>query len=389
MADCDSEQVRTYQLYKQGLVGNSYKTFSDVARASLGLHSTDYWTPYLSAWARIGDYASSDIFDTLNSGKEFVRMPAFRNTQHIIHKDNYAIVQNALGPRLVRTMRQAPPIKNLTQSEIDEKIREIELALQEGQLSIGELKKRLPHLGNQMRWLLLVGIGMGKIIRARGKHARSTRLTYDLAERWLKGFERSSMSEETALAEVTRRYIDHFGPVTIKDIAWWLSLRIGETKGIIAKIKDGLVEVEMDRQKLLMTNDDFDKFRAFELDERPEPFFLPYEDHFPKAYKIRSWYIIEEHTEMIFPKIRDDYWPPELKPPLSEPRKGIIVSGEIRPSIWVDGSIVGRWEIEKRDGQAEIVYGLFTDLSRDALDSIEQTRNELSEFVNRRLVPIS
>jgi hypothetical protein len=75
--------------------------------------------------------------------------------------------------------------------------------------------------------------------------------------------------------------------------------------------------------------------------------FLPYEDHFPKVFILRQFYIDDETEEKLLPKSIRHYWPPEMTPPPENDNRGHIAAGQIRPSIWLDGKIIGRWEMEK------------------------------------------
>ena len=71
------------------------------------------------------------------------------------------------------------------------------------------------------------------------------------------------------------------------------------------------------------------------------------------------------------------------------PSKGVRATGEVRPTIWLDGRAVGRWEIDDRDDLKEVVISLYSkDANREA-ERIEEVRAELQEFINRRLIPIS
>ena len=56
MAPPTPGQLRLLQLHKQ--FDRPGTDFFELARRMLGLHSTDYWTPYLSARARLGDSTS-------------------------------------------------------------------------------------------------------------------------------------------------------------------------------------------------------------------------------------------------------------------------------------------------------------------------------------------
>ncbi|MGY5852224.1 MAG: hypothetical protein RTU92_01500, partial [Candidatus Thorarchaeota archaeon] len=68
MTEVTLDQLRMNQLRKQRLLGDHELDFYDIAKEQLGLHSTDYWTPYLSVWSRIGDYDAKSVFSSLNSG---------------------------------------------------------------------------------------------------------------------------------------------------------------------------------------------------------------------------------------------------------------------------------------------------------------------------------
>lgn len=102
MTTATIEQLRWNQLKKQSVFGEERPNFYELAKSQLGLHSTNYWTPYLSAWARIGDYDTHDVFKSLNSGKHLLRTHAFRLTVHVIHQDNFPMIIRAIGSRLYK-----------------------------------------------------------------------------------------------------------------------------------------------------------------------------------------------------------------------------------------------------------------------------------------------
>ena len=389
MGDSLAAQLRRYQFYKQGLIERIYRDFYEVADAAIGLHSTDYWTPYLSAWARIGDYDAKQVFDSLNAGKTVVRRRAFRNTLHVVHIDNYGLILGGLGPQLERSMRLAPPIKDLTDSEVEDRIVEIQQSLQDGPLSMNDMKKKLPHIGEQLRWLFLIANARGLIVRTEGSHARSTRLDYDLASRWLGDYNLPKIGEETAISELIFKYIDHFGPVTINDLAWWIPLKVTETKEFLQKLGTRISEIKVDDKNHIITSDDLEKAKSLEIPEESTVSLLPYEDHFPKAFKERSWYITSEIEKMLFPRNREHFWPPKMNPPPPGPPKGMNASGEIRPSIWIDGKIVGRWEVETDEDQANVQYAIVAKVAKSLQDEVAQECEDLSEFINKRLLPIS
>ena len=389
MGGATEPQLRWNQLKKQGLLGKIKRSFNDVAKDALGLHSTDYWTPYLSAWPRIGDYDASQVFDAVNNGNHLYRRPTFRNTNHMIHIDNLPLILRALGPSLARSMRLAPPIKDLSEKELEERIGEIVGVLKEKSLSINDLKKKLPHSSKQMRWLLLVANGRGLVIRTRGSHAKSNRLDYDLVSRWVKGFKLLEITEEEARTQLVMKYVEHFGPVTLDDFSWWMPCKKTEGKKLVANLGEELSTIKIQGKQHLMSLSDLEEAASLAAPSEPLVSFLPYEDHFPKAFTIRTWYLTEEAKKYLFPRRPEHYRPPEMNPPPSGPPTGMNQSGEIRPSIWVDGKVVGRWEIDLSDGNTVVNIGFVSSVPSRVKKIIEETRENLREFIQFRLVPIS
>jgi hypothetical protein len=53
-------------------------------------------------------------------------------------------------------------------------------------------------------------------------------------------------------------------------------------------------------------------------------------------------------------------------------------SGNIGPSVWCDGRVVGGWA-QRRDG--EVRYRLFTDIGREAEAGVEAAAARLSEWI--------
>ncbi|MHA1186994.1 MAG: hypothetical protein ACTSSK_09005 [Candidatus Heimdallarchaeota archaeon] len=125
-----------------------------------------------------------------------------------------------------------------------------------------------------------------------------------------------------------------------------------------------------------MTKKDHRDYESFDfsLDE-PIINFLPYEDHFPKAFTIRNWFISEELAE----KLTD---------------KGTINMGQIRPSIWINGEIKGRWEINWLDDKKTKLEIQLTYLSDDVIKTpnimklVENERITLEAFYNAQLIPV-
>ena len=83
------KKVRLFQLQKQHFLHkSSIKDYLTIVKENIGLHSTDYLTPYLSLWARVENFDPQLLFDDLNKHREAVRLRAFRGTIFVVHRDN-------------------------------------------------------------------------------------------------------------------------------------------------------------------------------------------------------------------------------------------------------------------------------------------------------------
>ncbi|MFX0184300.1 MAG: winged helix DNA-binding domain-containing protein [Candidatus Hodarchaeota archaeon] len=382
------QDLRLNQLQKQYLLDNNEISFYDIAKDHLGLHSTDYWTPYLSVFARIGDYNPEKIFQSLNRGDKLARINAFRRTLFVVHTDNLAMVFQATGSRFYDELIKSPYLKDFTNEEIDHAIENIIATLESSPMTTRELKQKLPKLAPNMRGFLLGAMARGNIIRATAKHARSNLTTYAPVSKWV-SFDLNRISYEQALNQLIFSYIKVFGPVSEADVAWWLGLSRKEVKGKLQEIEKEILSFKIKNFIYYMDRTDYEA--ALSLDPLTDPVinFLPYEDHFPKAYIDRSWFISEKNRPKLFPRNKKSYWPTKPTQVLEPTSRGVIQSGELRPSIWLNEKIIGRWELEKNKKEFTIIMSLYQDVDSSLKDSITEKRDQLERFINERLMPIS
>jgi len=391
VGDPTLDQLHWNQLRKQFLLEEKAANYKEVVKHQLGLHSTDYWTPYLSTWARIGDFDAKDMFESLDSGRDLVRTHAFRTTVHVMHIENLSTIINATGPSLFRAYRtdKYRKVDILSDREIEKMLTSVKMALKEKPLTTSDLKKVLPDVGDYVRSALIMLMARGEVVRAKAPHARSNLTSYALLENWVDGFRLEIIDEEEALSDLSWMHIERFGPVSIDDIAWWLRLSKTAVKNIIAKHEENIVKVEIETGEGFMENSDYQVASTLERPKEDLVWFIPYEDHFLKAIINRSRFIEDDIQPMLFPSFRTHFWPSNPDAPKVEPSKGLRATGEVRPSIWLNGKVVGRWEMDDEEDQKKIVTSVYKKVTKKQLSQIEQVRSELDEFVNRRLVPIS
>jgi hypothetical protein len=391
MSDVSAEQLHWNQLRKQFLLDEKASDFYQVAKAQLGLHSTDYWTPYFSVWARIGDYDAKKMFEAIDNGRDIVRTHAFRTTIHVMHIDNIPLILSATGPSLFRAYRKDKYRKMdiLSDKEIEDMMEQVKSALEDGPLRTSELKKAVPKVGENVRSALIMLMAGGEVVRAKAKHARSNLTSYALLEKWVNGFELEIIDERDAISQLIKKHIELFGPVSVEDTAWWFKQTKTTVKNTIQELGEDVIELEMDGTERFMTATDLEIASSLEPPSESPAWFLPYEDHFLKAFIDRSRFISEDVRPMISPADRRHYWPTKLDEPNVMPSPGVRQTGEVRPTIWLNGDVVGRWEIDDEGKQKKIVTSLYRKVAKKHLKRIDAVRTNLEGFVNSSLLPIS
>jgi hypothetical protein len=331
------------------------------------------------------------MFDSLNTGRDLVRTHAFRTTVHVMHIENLSTIISATGPSLYKAYRMDKYRKMdiLSDREIEKMLSSVKEALQDKPLRTTELKKVLPKVGDYVRSALIMLMAKGEVVRAEAKHARSNVTSYALLECWVDGFKLERIDEESAISSLIHHHIERFGPVSVGDITWWLRLSKTAVKNAIATLEDDLIKVNLGDSEGFMEKTDCEVASNLESPKEDFVWFLPYEDHFLKAMIDRSKFIYEEIQPKLFPADKKHFWPSNPDAPQIQPSKGLRATGEVRPTIWLNGEVVGRWEMDDQDKQKHIVTSIYKKTTKKQFAHIEQTRNDLEVFVNDKLLPIS
>ena len=373
------ERLRAARLHAQRTPAD----LDALVRGSLALHSTDYWSPYLSAWARIPDFNPTDLRSRLNEGRGLVRLNCLRNTVHVVHTADLPLLLAATGAAVGSVGRRGPGLKGLSEPAVRRGLDALCGALADGPLGVNELKAARPELAADLRSWLMVAMGEGLILRADAAHARSNRTRYALTGAWVKGFQPSDLPAGEARRQLLVSALRAFGPITVADLAWWLPAPKGEVQRALASLGPRVQTLDAEGETW--------HFDA-ELPDREAPpreqagaWLLPYEDGLLKAYLDRSWLMAPGLRDVIFPFSVSHWRPPDGVSPGPGPHKGVNVSGEARPSVWWGGRVVGRWE----EAPTGPVWQLHADVGAEAGDAIKREVQRLRRFLVEDLAPLS
>jgi hypothetical protein len=166
-----------------------------------------------------------------------------------------------------------------------------------------------------------------------------------------------------AQVELVGAWLRAFGPGTEADVKWWTGFGLGEVRTALATL--GAVEVELEGGEVgLVLPDDVDDVddEADEAEAEPWVALLPALDPTAMGWAGRGWYL-GEHRERLFDR-----------------------TGNIGPTVWVDGRIVGGWGQyrSKRKGDpadGEIRVRLLQDVGAEHTEQVHAEAERLRRWV--------
>jgi hypothetical protein len=332
----------------------------------IGLHGTDPASVYLAAWARTGSVDIATIEHALYTERALVRMLGMRRTVFVVPADLVSVIQAACTDQIAERMR-----RRLTQvvreasiaSDAATWLKEVGEATvralaARGSATGAELAADEPRLRTQIvaaadnpyggavnltNRLLTLLSAEGLIVRGRPRGGwTSTQFAWSVAR------DRADLTAADARAELARRWLLAFGPAPAADLQWWTGWTAGQVRQALDQLE--IAEVDLGGTTGVMLAADQDEPVAVE----PWPALLPALDPTAMGWRDRAWYV-GEHAPALFDR-----------------------SGNIGPTAWWDGRIVGGWA-QRKDG--EIVVRLLEDVGAEASAALAAEAQRLHEWI--------
>jgi hypothetical protein len=347
------------------------RTPADVARAMGALHGTDPASVFLSVHARSAAAVTvADIERALYDDRSLLRMLGMRRTVFVVPVELAPVVQaactDAVAVQLRRTytryLTDAGVADGAWLAELEEAA--LRALAARGQATGAELSSDEPRLRTKFvlnagkayegspsitTWVLSLLAAEGRVARGRPRGSwLSSQHAWSTMESWLPPDGMPRMGTDQARVDLVRAWLTAFGPGTVADLRWWTGWTAAQVARALTELAP--VEVDLDGATGLLLNDDTAAVRA------PAPWvaLLPALDPTPMGWSERSWYL-GAHGPALFDR-----------------------SGNIGPSVWCDGRIVGGWA-QRRDG--EVRYRLFEDIGAEAVAAVESAAARVAEWI--------
>ncbi|MET0863175.1 MAG: winged helix DNA-binding domain-containing protein [Nakamurella sp.] len=343
----------------------------------VALHATDVASVYLSLAARATDVHPDAITAALYDDRTLIRMLGMRRTMFVVPTESAAVVQHSSSAAVAARLRRAlvkelgvvlsdpdPWLAALEDSVVD-------LLRSSGGMTGVALGKADDRLRTQLSYAVGKSYGgpaainsrvlnilsaQGRIVRGRPTGGwTGSRYVWAPVENWLPdGL--PELPQEVARAELVRQWLARFGPGTLADLVWWTGWNQGDTRRALAAVETA--EVDLDGATGFVLASDAE-------DVQPAPpwvALLPALDPTPMGWFDRDWYLPAAHRAVLFDR-----------------------TGNIGPSIWCNGRIVGGWA-QRTDGI--IGWRLLEDIGTEMTAAVDAEAARLTEWLaGVRVIP--
>ncbi|MEU8344155.1 winged helix DNA-binding domain-containing protein [Spirillospora sp. NPDC048832] len=350
-----------------------------IARSLVVLHATDPATVYLSVAARSVQAAPGAVERALYDDRTLLRMLAMRRTMFVAPTELVPVLQastaNALAAKqratYTRIIERGSDIEDVPSFFAEAAEAAHKALLARGEATGAQLSAEVPALRTQVdpapgksysrptgitTWVLVTLGCEGRVVRGRPNGSWiSSQYRWAPVEEWLPGGI-PEVPAAQARAELVRRWLRAFGPAPAADLKWWTGWNAGDVKKALAALDVTEVALDGGGTGLVLSDD-------LEPAPEPEPWaaLLPALDPTPMGWRERGWFL-GAHGPALFDR-----------------------NGNIGPSVWWDGRVVGGWA-QRPDG--EIAVRVLEDVGADAEAAIEREAARLADWYGEvRAVP--
>ncbi len=376
-----SVQQRRHAIERRHHLGGDAESPDAVTQAMIALHATDPASVYLSVLARSAGSTLADVSDAMYERRSLVRWMAMRRTLFLFPRADVPVVQAAVSTPLAAMLRRRlisqlarnagePPIDGDVGAWLAELEVRVEDALQArgtatgAQLSTDEpaLRTAIPARApsdrpqNVTSALLTLMSAEGRIVRSTPTGSWTSRHhRWEPVENWWPAGLPELGTEESQRA-LAQRWLAQFGPATVDDLQWWT----GWNKTTVRRALSSLPIEEVDlhgETGIALNAPDYEP--GDHATATPAATLLPSLDPTPMGWKRRDWFLgIDQHH--VF-----DH------------------NGNIGPTLWWDGEIVGSWGITPA---GELRLKVIADRGAAAHAALEDAASRLHERLQGAVV---
>jgi hypothetical protein len=351
MADITRRALLGERIARHGLGRRRVDSPAAATALTTAVQAQDSLAARLGIRVRATDVTDADVIRAIETDRTIVRTWLMRGTIHLVEARDLRWMVRLIGPAVARKFRTRWRQLGLTDDVLERAINALPEVLGDGPRNRHEIRVGLDERGITLAspdpqahtHALVYASTIGLVCRGpdRGRHA-----TFVLIDDWLPGSAAGPAGDD-ARAELARRYFAAYSPATAYDFGAWSGLAHAQS---VALIRDELTAVDVDGRP---------GFRLGEVEPERGVRLLPAFDNYLIGYKDRSA-ILE----------------PEL-------HEHVYQGGMIRPTVLVDGQVMGTWALERAKGRVTI--SPFAPLTAAVRRAVDAELADLSRYLDRDL----
>lgn len=354
-----SSEVRQLALVARHHLDGQAASFTQAVEDLVAMHSSDPITPHIGLWARVQGFQPAQLDSAMPDS--VWRLHAMRRTLWVMPSSTVGFVDAAVGRAVFRKERRkllgwVSAIRGDAEEWLERLTSAVvaEVAASPG-IHTRQLHEAVPELATKItvgsgKWTSEVPVG-SRLLFCLALELRVVRgVTSGTWKTSQYGWHRApevqrSTSDEGRLWLV-QRYLERFAPVTTADIRWWTGLTAAQVKKALGALDAEVVALAQGEAWILS---------GMELHQAQGVCLLPGLDPTPMGYKDREWFL-GGHRDVLFDK-----------------------NGNIGPTMWVDGRIVGGWAV---DAEGKVRTRLLEQVAAVHRGELDERAGALQEWLN-------
>lgn len=379
-------QARYFILQKNYLATRQANDLLELVEDIAALPADPFTTPFLAARVRLANFSPDDLLTALGPARLLLKNSLMRSAPYIIKADQYPAFYAATARQRNKDFNAEFRLWGIEHNAdieilgdiITSMVRDTPLGIETimARLPVGSVKRltqtsrggRVTETTNvalALRWL----VANGRLYAANlSPDWRSESPVYGLMSHGYPDLDLTAVpGEAEAQKTLVRRYLAAFGPVTEADVSFWTGFGKSETARAIGALSGEMTMAMVQGSSgiLLLLKSQIDALSGVDLTAEPVINILPADDPFVTAHRAsRARYFSNQTLQ----------------------RRVFNSAGAAKPTILVNGQIVGLWLWDQREPLSTLTWQLLTEVDPAVVPLIEAEIERVAAFVGAEAV---
>jgi hypothetical protein len=347
----NSTEIVRERLHNQLLTHNKFKKPVEIISWLGAIQGQDYNGVKWAVGLRLPGITDEELEQAITK-KTIFRTWLMRGTLHLVAAEDIRWMLELLAPRIIKSNTRRYRELKLDEKTLNHSNQVLTNALENGkELNRRELlailqKNRISTEGQRAAYILQKASLDGFICQCAVDHNNPIYMSMDSIPK------KKPMDREESLAKLARRYFKSRGPATIGDFIWWSGLLAADARAGLEAVKSDFVQEQVDNQIYWRCDTKMMQFISQIIH------LLPTYDEYLFGYKDRSVSLNVLKTNKI--KLGNHY----------------------RPTIAINGQIVGTWKRTLKKDALIMEYNLFKTLNRAENQILTEAELLYRKFLN-------